>query len=73
MDINWEEYIYRGFDESLEELLNEFEFKSIIRELGFKEQKKVLKINTLPDIDDLSSKGTYELLKPKDLEKFSIF
>ncbi|GAB6189340.1 DNA polymerase I [Marinitoga arctica] len=70
LDINWEDYIYRGFNKNLEVLLNEFEFKSIIRELGFKEQKKVVKVNNLPEIDDLSSKGDYELLEIDDLENF---
>ncbi|KLO21748.1 MULTISPECIES: DNA polymerase I [unclassified Marinitoga] len=69
LEINWESYVYRGFNETLEDLLNEFEFKSIIRELGFKEQKKVIKISNLPEIEDLSSKGEYELLTKKDLNK----
>lgn len=70
LDINWEDYIYRGFSDNLEDLLNEFEFKSVIRELGFKEQKKAVQINDLPEVDDLSSKGTYELLKTNHLEDF---
>lgn len=70
LDINWEEYIYRGFNENLENLLNKFEFRSILKELGLKEQKKLVKVESLPEIDDLSGKGNYELLYEKDLPEF---
>ncbi|SHF07362.1 DNA polymerase I [Marinitoga hydrogenitolerans DSM 16785] len=70
LDINWNDYIYRGFNDNLEDLLNEFEFKSILRELGLKERKKAIKINDLPEVDDLSSKGSYELLSHNNLKDF---
>jgi DNA polymerase-1 len=66
LDINWNDYIYNGFNDNLEEILNEFEFSSIIRELGLKETKKKI----ASDLNDISGKGTYTLLKKDDLKSF---
>ncbi|NUU94850.1 DNA polymerase I [Marinitoga sp. 1135] len=69
LDINWEDYIYRGYTEELEKLLNEFEFKSIIRELGLKEEKKVIVSPEIPEFEDLSKKGKYHLISPDKIDE----
>ncbi|KAF2956687.1 DNA polymerase I [Marinitoga sp. 38H-ov] len=63
LNIDWNDYIYSGFNSNLEEILNEFEFSSIIRDLGLKESNKKISNKA----NELSGKGDYILLKKNDL------